>query len=111
MISRQSQVWFNSCIIDPAIVLQMCLSSFIFVIVCNSYKEGGVGISLTDLISPDSCVCPKARPGFLTSYVVVFFVVVLSEWRWEVIGRFVDISGIIDHSLFKLSFHIKSINI
>jgi len=37
----------------------------------------------------------KLGPGFPTSYVVVLFV--FSELRWEVIARFVDIGGIVDH--------------
>jgi hypothetical protein len=33
--------------------------------------------------------CPKPGTGFPTSYVVIFFV--FSEWRWEMIVRFVNI--------------------
>jgi hypothetical protein len=36
----------------------------------------------------------KSGPGFPTSYDVGF---VFSELRWEVIVRFVDIDGIVDH--------------
>jgi len=38
-----------------------------------SYEEGRVVISLTCLILPHVCVCPKPRPAFSTAYVVVFF--------------------------------------
>jgi len=51
-------------------------------------------------------VCSKPGPGFLTSYVVVFLV--FNCFRWEMIFRFVDIDGIVDHHylnfLFKICF-------
>jgi hypothetical protein len=48
-------------------------------------------------------VCTKPGSGFPTSYVVVFFL--FSEFRWEVIVRFVDdICGIVDHHFFNLLF-------
>ena len=34
---------------------------------------GRVGISLTGLTTPCSCVCHKPAPGFLTPYAVVIF--------------------------------------
>ena len=61
----------------------------------SSYQEEKVGAPLTGLTSSHLCACHKTRLGFLTSYVVVFFV--FSELRWEVIVRFVDISEIVDH--------------
>ena len=47
---------------------------------------------LTGLIPPHFYACPNPGPGFLTSYVVVFFV--FSELRWEVIVHFADIGEI-----------------
>jgi hypothetical protein len=47
--------------------------------------------------------CPKPGTGFPTSYVVFFFV--FSEWRWEMIVRFVDIWWNCWPSLLKLSFY------
>jgi hypothetical protein len=63
------------------------------------------GIPLIGLTPPHCCACLKLGPGFptTTSCVVVFLV--FSEFSWEVIFRFVDIGGIVDHHCFKLSFH------
>jgi hypothetical protein len=36
------------------------------------FQEGG--ILLTGLTTPHFCACPKTRPGFPTSYGMVFFV-------------------------------------
>ena len=36
-------------------------------------EQDGGGISLTSLTLPHFCACPKPGPGFLMSYVVVFF--------------------------------------
>ena len=43
----------------------------------------------------------KSGPGFPTSYDVGF---VFSELRWEVIVRFVDIDGIVDHHCLNCLF-------
>jgi len=43
------------------------------------------------------CACPKPGLGFPTLYVVVRPSFVLSELRWDVIVRFVDIDGIVDN--------------
>ena len=45
---------------------------------------------------------PCIWPGFLTSYVMVF--ILFSELRWEVIIRFADIDGIIDHHWLNFLF-------
>ena len=58
-------------------------------------KWGRVGIPLTNLALPHFCVCPKLRPRFPTSYVIVFFM--FNGMRWEVIVHLVDIGGIVDH--------------
>jgi hypothetical protein len=50
------------------------------------------------------CACSKPGPGFSMSYVMVFFV--FSEWRWEVIVRFVDIYGIVYHHSLNILFSI-----
>jgi hypothetical protein len=36
-----------------------------------SYQGGKVGVPLASLTPPHACVCPKPRPRFPTSYVVV----------------------------------------
>jgi hypothetical protein len=53
------------------------------------------------------CACPKPGLGFPMSYVVI------NEWRWGVIVRFLDLGVIGDHqlSLSKLSFHNEIINL
>jgi len=38
-------------------------------------NQEGVGIPFTGLTPPQLCVCLKPGPGFLTSYVVVYFIV------------------------------------
>jgi hypothetical protein len=82
----------------------MFLLSFIFVIVCGLFEwkqiytgffsyvyiriplgiqlsrgEGRVVITLTSLTQPHVCVCSPPGPGFLTSYVVVLYVLSLSS--------------------------------
>ena len=53
-----------------------------------------VGISLTGLTPPHLCACPRTCiSNFI--YCGVFFV--FSELSWEVVVRFVDIGGIVDH--------------
>ena len=48
-----------------------------------------VGIPLTGLTPPYCCVCLKPEPGFVTLFLVVFFM--FSELNGEVIVPFVDI--------------------
>ena len=42
--------------------------------------------------------------GFLLAYVMVFFM--FNDLRWDVIARFVDIGGFIDHHYLNYLFHI-----
>ena len=49
-------------------------------------------------------VCVKPSSGFYTSYVMVSFHFMFSEWRWEMIVRFVHIGGIVDHHYLNLLF-------
>ena len=58
--------------------------------------------SVYNVLTSHADIVSIIRPGF--SYVMVFFV--SSELRSEVIGRFIDIGGIVN-SLFKLSFRIS----
>ena len=51
------------------------------------------------------CACPKLGPGFLTSYVAVFFM--FNELSWEAIVRFVDIVRIDDNHHLNFLFIIK----
>ena len=68
-----------------------CLLSFVYL--CTVVWEQvinmeRVGIPLTGLTPPHFYASPKPGPGFLTSYVVVFFV--FSELMWEISVCFVD---------------------
>ena len=58
----------------------------------NTYG-GRIGITLTNLTPPHCCACSKLVTGYPMSY--VFFV--FSELMWEMVVRFVDIGGIVDH--------------
>ena len=51
------------------------------------------------------CACPKLGPGFLTSYVAVFFM--FNELSWEAIVRFVDIVRIGDNHCLNFLIIIK----
>jgi hypothetical protein len=64
----------------------------------------GPGFSISIVPRQIYVPIPKPGPGFSTSYVVVFFV--FSELRREVIVRFVDISGIVDHQCSNFLFII-----
>lgn len=55
----------------------------------SSNQERSVEIPSNGLTQPHMCACLKSAHGFLTSYVMVFFV--LSEWSCEVIAGFVNI--------------------
>ena len=83
-----------------------CCCFFIYVLPLRSnYQE--VWIPLTGLTLPHICACPTPGPGFLMSYVMILFLM-FSELRWEVIVRFVNISGIFDHhSCLNFFFHKK----
>jgi hypothetical protein len=73
------------------------------------YQERRDGIPLTGLTPPHICACPKTGPGFSTPYVMVFFFWVFSELTWEVIVRFVDIGGIVDHYCLNFLFIILKV--
>jgi hypothetical protein len=57
----------------------------------NFYFKLRAGIPFSSLTLPHLSTCPKAGSGFLTSYVMVFFM--FNDLRWEVLVYFVDISG------------------
>ena len=73
--------------------------SFVYICICIATGDlvikRRVGIPLNGLTSPHCCACPKPRPGFPASNVVIFFV--LMEWRSDEIVRFVNIGGIDYH--------------
>ena len=60
------------------------------------YKVRG---DCSGLTPPYCCACPKTGHGFQMSYMYMYVVVifVFSELRCEVIVRFVNIGGIVDH--------------
>jgi hypothetical protein len=66
--------------------------------VADSVIKSGVGVgggvTLTGLIPTHVCTCPNPGPKCST----ISFV--FSEWRWKI-----DIGRIVDHQLFKFSFH------
>ena len=78
---------------------------FTYVAIGDQVIKLGGGIPLTGLTQQYCCACPKPRPGFPTSYVVVFSV--LSELRWEGIVHFVNIRGIDDHHCLNILFIIR----
>ena len=61
----------------------------------NIFMNSNIMIPLTGVTQPHLCSCPNLWPWFPTSHVVVFFV--FSQLKWEVIVRFVEIGGIVDH--------------
>ena len=61
----------------------------------SNNQERRVESPSNGLTQPHICACLKSAPGFLTSYVMVYFV--LSELSCEVIAGFVNIGGIIDY--------------
>ena len=70
----------------------------------SNYQDGSVAIPVTGFTPPYFGACPKRGPAFPSTYVVDFFM--FSELRQEVVVRFVDNGGLVDHqSLFNLSFH------
>jgi hypothetical protein len=86
-----------------------------FVIVClylycrwkSTYQEERVKIQITGFNRGNLSVCFKPRPRFLLAQVVVF--IVSNDLRLEVIVRFVDIVGIIDHICLNFIFRIVEI--
>ena len=62
----------------------------------------GIGLSLTGLILPHLCACPKPGSGFPMPYVLGVFV--SKELKWEVVVDFVDIGGIVDHHCCNMNF-------
>ena len=69
---------------------------FIFVLSWRlNYKRYIQDDPINWLYLPHFCACPKQESGFPMSYVVVFFA--FKCWRWKVVVRFVDISGIVGH--------------
>ena len=64
-----------------------------------------VAFTLNSLILPCFCACPKPRPGFPMSYVMVFLFV-FNGLRWETIVHFVNIGGIVDCHCLNFLFTI-----
>ena len=56
----------------------------------------------TGLTPPYFCVCPNPEHGLPISYVVDAFV--FNNLKGDVIVRFVDIGGVVDHHCLSLSF-------
>ena len=44
-----------------------------------NYKKGRVGIPLIGVTTPLLCACTKLRPGFPTSYIVLF--IMFNDWN------------------------------
>ena len=78
-----------------------CSISMFYPLTFNT-DERRVGIPLIDLTPPYLYACPKIVPGFPTKYGIF----VLSELRWDMSIRFVDINGIVDHHSLNYSFII-----
>jgi hypothetical protein len=75
---------------------------FIYICIGDPVKRGG--IPLTSLTPPHFSVCLMPGPGFPTSCVVICFRSWLSELRWNMSVRFVDIGGIAYHHCLKFLF-------
>ena len=80
-------VFFSS---NPWIeTINTCSNLCMFSIVClymncrwnGSYQKGRIVVPLTGLTPPQCCACPKPGPWFPTSYVVDFFLGLLSSGK------------------------------
>ena len=57
----------------------------------SNIKRGRVGKPFTGLTPQHCCVCPTPRHGFSIPYIMVDYL------KLDVVVRFINISGIIDH--------------
>ena len=55
---------------------------------------------------PHFCECPKTGSGLPSANVMVFFLV-FNNLKPELVVRFVDISGIIDHHCLLIFFYME----
>jgi hypothetical protein len=67
----------------------------------SNYQEQRMGIPLISLTLPHDCACSKPTPGFPKSCCVFFCMFN------EVVVRFVDIGGIVDHLFLNFLFMIE----
>ena len=100
----------NICRFIYANIYNICRFSIVCLyLYCRSRsncQERRVVIPLTSLSPPHVCACSKSKPGFSTSYVVVFSM--FNYLRLKVVVRFVDIRGIVDHHCLNFLFIIQS---
>jgi len=66
---------------------------YIFIAFGDPIKSRWLGIPFTSLTLPHVCIYPKSRHVFPLVCVMVFFLLVFSYLRWEVVVRFADIGG------------------
>ena len=69
------------------------------------YQEGLVNWDPNNQLSPATYLCLSQAARTCISIVTCRFRFVFSELRLEWIAHFVDISAIVDHPCFKISFH------
>ena len=76
----------------------------------SNYQEVRVVVPLAALTEPHCYARPKPEPGFLTSYVMVFFLIFI-ELGYEAIVRFVDNERIVDHHILKFLFLMEKLTL
>ena len=98
-----------SCVRSSWVEANMCMQVFIYCVLIYIYigLRGRVGMPLSGLNPSCYCSCRKPGSGFTTSYLVVFFM--LRKLKWDVIGRFVDIGGIVDLHCLIFLFIIENV--
>jgi hypothetical protein len=79
-----------------------CLLTYLYYSWPSNYKKGSVGISLTGLILPYFCSCPKTGHWFQSTYLCHSFF--FCSMTWSV--HFVHISWIVDQNCLNFFFII-----
>ena len=79
---------------------QICAGVLSFVYICIAVGDPVIKkgeLTLTGLTLLHVCACPSQNQDFQRHMSWSFFFCVFNELMWEVIVRFVDVSGIVDH--------------
>jgi hypothetical protein len=94
-------LWFDPIRAQIQDLPQLSLAAYIELWLINiNWDSIILGWDLIDWLNPlHSFPCAKPGPGYPMFHVMVYFCV-----KWEVVVRFVATSGIVDPSLFQLSF-------
>jgi hypothetical protein len=77
---RSNMNWYIMCVTfysDDSVCFSLLFNSLFCTIACTKHSiyrlKRRTAITSIGLTLPNVCVCPKHAPGFITSYVVVFF--------------------------------------